>query len=94
MHAHYNSMNNVNHIRTFYLLHAYILSSKISLPASLKTRNHWGFKQSVVLSTRELQFSGSERHVGRVLATGMLAGEIVGLASRVHEEDFFGACLL
>ena len=48
-------MNNVNHIRTFYLLHAYILSSKISLPASLKTRNHWGFKQSVVLSTRELQ---------------------------------------
>ena len=55
MHAHYNSMNNVNHIRTFYLLHAYILSSKISLPASLKTRNHWGFKQSVVLSTRELQ---------------------------------------
>ena len=57
MHAHYNSMNNVNHIRTFYLLHAYILSSKISLPASLKTRNHWGFKQSVVLSTRELQIS-------------------------------------
>ena len=57
MHAHYNSMNNVNHIRTFYLLHAYILSSKISLPASLKTRNHWGFKQSVVLSTRELQAS-------------------------------------
>ena len=55
MHAHYNSMNNFNHIRTFYLLHAYILSSKISLPASLKTRNHWGFKQSVVLSTRELQ---------------------------------------
>ena len=57
MHAHYNSINNVNHIRTFYLLHAYILSSKISLPASLKTRNHWGFKQSVVLSTRELQSS-------------------------------------
>ena len=58
MHAHYNSMNNVNHIRIFYLLHAYILSSKISLPASLKTRNHLGFKQSVVLSTRELQSRG------------------------------------
>ena len=62
MHAHYNSINNVNHMRTFYLLHAYILSSKISLPASLKTRNHWGFKQSVVLSTRELQPNG--RRVG------------------------------
>ena len=37
-----HGMNNVNHIRTFYLLHAYILSSKISLPASLKTRNPWG----------------------------------------------------
>ena len=78
MHAHYNSMNNVNHIRTFYLLHAYILSSKISLPASLKTRNHWGFKQSVVLSTRELQPSrgalklgyGGDRQMAEILGLG------------------------